>query len=110
MVRASEFRVVLTTTDTAASAERLAGELVERGLAACVNVVGPVRSIYRWQGRIVRDEERMLVIKTSAAKLEALADTLAELHGYDLPELLSLKVDGGSTAYLEWLAGCLAQD
>jgi periplasmic divalent cation tolerance protein len=103
----SEYRVVLTTTDSASAAERLAGELVGRGLAACVNIVGPVRSIYRWEGRIVRDEERLLVIKSSAAKLPALEAALAELHHYDVPELLALKVEEGGPAYLDWLASCL---
>jgi len=107
MAEATDYRVLLTTTDSASSAERLAGELVGRGLAACVNIVGPVRSVYRWQGRIVRDEERLLVIKSSAAKFAALSEALAELHDYDLPELLSLKVEAGASAYLDWLAGCL---
>ncbi len=107
MPAAREFRVVLTTTDTPELAERLAGELVQRRLAACVNIVGPVRSVYRWQGEIVTDEERLLVIKTSAARLPALREAIVELHGYEVPELLSLTVDDGLPAYLEWLASCL---
>ena len=104
MAEATEFRLALTTTDTAASAERLAGELVERRLAACVNIVGPVRSVYRWKGRVVRDQERLLVIKTSAEKFAALSAALADLHGYDVPELISLKVEEGARPYLDWLA------
>jgi periplasmic divalent cation tolerance protein len=105
-----DFRVVLTTADSAELAATLARALVERRLAACVNVVGPVRSVYRWRGEIVSDEERILVIKTSAACFPRLRETIRELHTYEVPELLALAVADGDRTYLDWLAGCLADD
>jgi len=101
------FRVVLTTADSAELAERLAHALVERRLAACVNIVGPVRSVYRWKGEIVADEERLLLIKTASEQFEALREALRELHTYEVPEILALAVTAGDRPYLDWLAGCL---
>ena len=107
---AASFRVVLTTADSSELAERLARGLVERRLAACVNVVGPVRSVYRWQGEVVCDEERLLVIKTSALRLPALTEAIRELHTYEVPEVLALAVESGDRGYLDWLAGCVADE
>jgi periplasmic divalent cation tolerance protein len=101
------FRVVLTTADSAELAERLAHGLVERRLAACVNIVGPVRSVYRWKGEIVSDDERLLLIKTASEQFEALREALRELHTYEVPEILALAVEAGDRPYLDWLAGCL---
>jgi periplasmic divalent cation tolerance protein len=102
------FRIVLTTADSEELADRIARTLVERRLAACVNVVGPVSSVYRWKGEIVRDRERMLVIKTSAERFPELREAIRELHSYDVPEVLAIAVDDGDRAYLDWLAECLA--
>jgi periplasmic divalent cation tolerance protein len=102
------FRVVLTTADSPELAERLARELVERRLAACVNVVGPVLSIYRWKGEIVSDEERLLLIKTRSDRLDGVRRAIRELHTYDVPELLALPVEDGDRPYLDWLSSCLA--
>ncbi len=104
------FRVVLTTVDSAELAESLARGLVERRLAACVNIVGPIRSVYRWKGEVVSDEERLLVIKTSARRLPALSEAIRELHSYEVPEVLALAVEDGDRRYLDWLAGCVAED
>ena len=98
------FRVVLTTADSPELADKLARAIVERRLAACVNVVGPVRSVYRWKGEIVTDEERLLVIKSSAACFPRLRDAIRELHTYEVPEILALSVEDGDQPYLEWLA------
>jgi len=107
---AASFRVVLTTADSPELAESLARGLVERRLAACVNIVGPIRSIYRWQGRVVSDEERLLVIKTTACRFPALSEAIRELHSYEVPEVLALAVEAGDQRYLDWLAGCVAVD
>jgi periplasmic divalent cation tolerance protein len=101
------FRIVLTTADSEEIADRIAHTLVERRLAACVNVVGPVRSVYRWKGEIVSDQERMLVIKTSAARFPEVRETIRELHTYDVPEVLAIAVADGDRPYLDWLADCL---
>ena len=101
------FRVVLTTADSEELADRIARALVDRRLAACVNVVGPVRSIYRWKGEIVSDQERMLVIKTSSARFPEVRELIRELHTYDVPEVLAIAVEDGDRPYLDWLSDCL---
>jgi periplasmic divalent cation tolerance protein len=95
--------VALSTVGSAEDAERLARALVERRLAACVNVVPGVVSVYRWKGNVERDEERLLVIKTRAERLEALRRALVELHPYEVPELVALSVEAGHPPYLAWL-------
>jgi periplasmic divalent cation tolerance protein len=95
--------VALSTVGSAEDADRLARALVERRLAACVNVVPGVVSHYRWQGELQRDEERLLVIKTRAERIDALRDALRELHPYELPELVAFEITAGSEEYLKWL-------
>jgi periplasmic divalent cation tolerance protein len=95
--------VALSTVGSAEEADRLARALVERRLAACVNVVPGVVSHYRWQGELQRDEERLLVIKTRAERIGALRDALRELHPYELPELVAFEISAGSPEYLKWL-------
>jgi periplasmic divalent cation tolerance protein len=95
--------VVLSTVERAEDAERIARELVERGLAACVNVVPGLVSIYRWKGELERAEERLLLIKTRAERFEALREALVALHPYDVPEVLALPITEGHAPYLAWL-------
>jgi periplasmic divalent cation tolerance protein len=95
--------VALSTVATAEDADRLAKALVERRLAACVNVVPGVVSHYRFEGELHRDAELLLVIKTRAEKLDALRAALVELHPYDVPELVALEISAGHEAYLAWL-------
>jgi periplasmic divalent cation tolerance protein len=99
----SERLVALSTVATALDAERIATVLVERGLAACVNVVPGVTSIYRWKGAVERGPELLLVIKTRADRFEALREALVSLHPYDVPELIALPVEAGHPPYLAWL-------
>jgi periplasmic divalent cation tolerance protein len=96
--------VVLSTVSRPDDAERIAQTLVERRLAACVNVVPGVLSVYRWEGRIQRDVERLLVIKTTREKFEEMHHLLLELHPYDVPEVVALPVIGGNPSYLQWVA------
>lgn len=98
-----EVRVVLVTMPTAERAAELARALVEERLAACGNVVPGLRSIYRWEGRVVDEPEVLLVLKTTAARFEALRDRVLALHPYQVPEVLALPVDAGSAAYLAWV-------
>jgi periplasmic divalent cation tolerance protein len=99
----SERLVVLSTVGGAEEAERMARALVERGLAACVNLVPGVRSIYRWKGRVETEDEHLLVIKTRAERLPALKEALVALHPYEVPEALALPVEDGLAPYLAWL-------
>jgi len=94
---------VLCTCPDAATAQRLAGGLVERKLAACVNVLPAIRSIYRWQGEIQDDAEALMIVKTSRSAYAALEAWLIEHHPYDVPEVLAVPVLQGSAAYLEWV-------
>jgi periplasmic divalent cation tolerance protein len=96
-------QIVLTTCPDAASAERLARILVEEGLAACVNILPPMRSIYRWKGKIEDASELLLVIKSAAAHFPAIRDRLRALHPYELPEIIAVPIVDGLPAYLAWL-------
>lgn len=95
--------LVLTTVSDNSAAEELARVLVEERLAACVTVQAAMTSFYWWQGSIVRDRERQIVVKTTRDRLEALEQRLSALHAYQLPELLVIPVDGGSRGYLDWV-------
>lgn len=97
-------RLILSTAGSREEAERIAEALVERRLAACVNVVGPIRSIYRWQGTMERAEEFLLLIKSMAAQIAAVAAALKELHSYEVPECIEVPITAGSEAYLAWIA------
>lgn len=99
----SERVVALSTVGTAEDAERIARALVARRLAACVNVVSGLVSVYRWKGAVEREEERLLVIKTRADRLSRLGKALVSLHPYEVPELLTLAVEDGYPPYLAWL-------
>jgi periplasmic divalent cation tolerance protein len=98
-------RIVLTTVEQKRDADRLALQLVERRLAACVNIVGPIRTVYRWKGNISHEPEYLLVIKTTAEHATQLRSAFRELHPYELPECVELSVHGGSEDYLAWLTG-----
>lgn len=99
----SEALVVLTTCPDQDGAQRLAAELVEARLAACVNVIGGVQSTYRWQGKVERDGEVLLLIKTTTLAMEAVEAVVRERSNYELPEVLAVPVKDGSRAYLDWL-------
>jgi periplasmic divalent cation tolerance protein len=96
-------RIVLTTAGSQEEARKIAHGLVERRLAACVNIVGPTKSVYRWQGKVETAEELLLVIKTIAAAFPRVRDAIRELHSYEVPECVMLSVADGSEKYLRWL-------
>jgi len=106
---ATELRLALTTCGSRDIAERLAGTLVERRLAACVNVLPGVSSVYRWQGSIARDDEVLLLIKTAQQRLDAVGATIREISGYELPELVTLEISGDPD-YLAWVAAEVKED
>ena len=103
--RVSGRLVVLSAVGSEQDAERIAGALVGGGLAACVNVVPGVTSFYRWKGKIARDTEWLMVMKTTAGRFEALRDALVELHPYDVPEVVALSIEQGHAPYLDWIDG-----
>ena len=100
--------VVLTTCPDDGVAARIARDLVESGLAACVSRVGPVHSTYRWQGAIQDEPEVLLVIKTLGARYSELEMRLKSLHPYQVPEIIALPVSAGSVDYLRWLREAVA--
>ncbi len=96
-------RIILTTAGSREEAKKIAGALVERKLAACVNIVGPIDSVYRWKGAVESAQEWLLVIKTTATQFERVRDAIRELHSYELPECIVLAIEDGSAEYLEWI-------
>ena len=97
-------RIVLTTAGSQEEARKIGHALVEHRLAACVNILPQVGSIYRWQGKIETAEEWLLLIKTQAELFDRVCDAVKELHSYDLPECVMLEVTAGSQEYLDWIA------
>src|SRR5262245_64574222 len=95
--------LILTTVPDAEMGRRIARALVEERLAACVNVHGPMTSVYRWRGAVEEESELQLAIKTTSVRIDAVRRRVAELHSYELPEFLVLSVAGGSDRYLDWL-------
>src|SRR5688572_33463800 len=97
--------VVMTTVGTEEQANLIAREIVARRQAACVNIVPGIRSIYRWKGKICKDGELLLIVKTLEGEFEGIMATIRELHSYELPEILSFSVSHGERRFLEWIAG-----
>ncbi|NRA96378.1 MAG: divalent-cation tolerance protein CutA [Planctomycetes bacterium] len=101
----TNIRVVLVTAPDEEVAAALARSVVEAGLAACVNRVSGVRSVYSWEGQLHDAAEVLLVMKTTAERLDALTSKVEEEHPYDCPEVIALPVVGGAAAYLDWVRG-----
>jgi len=99
----SEAIVVLVTCGSEEEAAKIANSLVEERLAACVNMISPVRSIYRWEGKIWDEKEWMLIIKTQKKRFEELEKKVKSLHSYSVPEIIALPVVEGFASYLKWL-------
>ena len=95
--------VVLVTSGSEEEAIKIANSLVEEGLAACVNIISPVRSIYRWEGKIWDEKEWLLIIKTQQKRFEELERKVKSLHSYSVPEIIALPVVEGFAPYLKWL-------
>lgn len=99
----SHFVLILTTLPFDADAETFARTLIEERLAACVNILLPMQSIYRWEGAVEQAEERQLIMKTAGDKVEELKKRVMELHPYEVPELLVIPVADGGDDYLGWI-------
>jgi periplasmic divalent cation tolerance protein len=97
--------LVLTNVPDRAAAERIADALIAGQLAACVNILAPCRSVYRWKGAVQHDEEHPILIKTTAERYPALERALRAAHPYELPEIIAVPIERGLPAYLAWVAG-----
>lgn len=100
----TDYVQVQTTTERREEAEAIAGELVAQRLAACVQIVGPITSTYRWQGQVERADEWLLLIKTTGAMCERVEEAIRHLHPYEVPEIIALPIERGSEGYLGWVA------
>ncbi len=96
-------RIVLSTVGSEEEARKIARALVERRLAACVSIVPQVTSIYRWQESVEEAREWLLMVKTTAANFERVREAISDLHSYEVPECLCIKIEDGSAAYLQWI-------
>ena len=96
--------LVITNLPDRAAAERLADLVIARNLAACVNLLAPCRSVYRWKGAVQHDEEHPMLIKTTRERYGALEQALREGHPYELPEIIAVPIERGLPAYLDWVA------
>jgi periplasmic divalent cation tolerance protein len=101
--KSREELVVFVTTPSRDQAVAIAKNIVNDRLAACVNIVPAIDSIYRWEGKIARDAETLMIIKTTADSYDALEKRVIELHSYDTPEVIALRINRGSEKYLNWL-------
>jgi periplasmic divalent cation tolerance protein len=96
-------RIVLTTTGSEEEARKIARHLIENRLAACVNIIPQIESIYRWQGKVESSREWLLLAKTTQERFPAVRDAIRKLHSYDLPECVAINIEDGSSDYLQWL-------
>ncbi|MBV9190962.1 MAG: divalent-cation tolerance protein CutA [Betaproteobacteria bacterium] len=96
--------LVVTNLPDRAAAERLADTVIAKNLAACVNILAPCRSVYRWKGAVQHDEEHPMLIKTTQERYGALEQALREGHPYELPEIIAVPIERGLPAYLDWVA------
>ena|ERR1041385_1230746 len=101
--------LVLSTAGSQDEAKKIATILVERRLAACVNIVPRIQSVYRWEGKIESSEEFLLLIKTIRVREEALRSAIRELHSYELPEFIVISIESGSAEYLKWIEECVRE-
>ena len=95
--------IIFVTASNSEEASRIASSLVEERLAACVNIVSNIESVYRWQGEVTRDTETLMIIKTTGERYAGLERRVKELHSYTTPEIVALRIERGSNAYLDWL-------
>ncbi len=105
----SKTLLVLCTCPDEETARRIAAALVGEGRAACVNIVGPVRSVFSWKGEVCDESELLLMAKTTEAAYAALEARIAELHPYDVPEVIAAPVTAGARAYLDWVANSVTK-
>src|SRR3569832_640921 len=98
------YSLILSTASAKVEAQEIARALVERKLVACVNIVGPIDSIYRWKGEVETSQEFLLLMKTEAEKFQAVREAIKALHSYEVPEVIQLPIENGLTSYLSWIS------
>lgn len=98
-----ELRVVFCTIDRLEAAKKIANTLISEKLAACVNIIPKIYSVYQWKGEIVEDEEYLMIIKTRESLFEKLKKRINELHSYEVPEIVSFEIIDGAKPYLDWI-------
>jgi periplasmic divalent cation tolerance protein len=103
-------RIVFTTAGSEDEANKIARHLVERRMAACVNIVPQITSIYRWKENVEEAREWLLIVKTTAAAFEAVRDAIAELHSYEVPECICLTIEDGTPSYLDWIGESVSME
>lgn len=96
-------QIVLCTVGSEEEGRKIGRHLVEHRLAACVNILPQIESIYRWQGKVESSREWLLLVKTTAEKFPSVRDAIRALHSYELPECIALKIEDGSAEYLQWI-------
>jgi periplasmic divalent cation tolerance protein len=99
----SDEKLIISTAGSREEASRIAQTLVAEKFAACVNIVGPIESVYRWQGKVENAEEFLMLVKTTQARSSAAMSRIRELHSYEIPEAIALDIDSGSPEYLKWI-------
>ena len=102
--------IVLVTTSSNDEAATIAHSIVSERLAACVNIVGEIQSVYRWEGKVSRDREALMIIKSTDERYPELERRIKELHSYSTPEVVALRIDRGSEQYLNWLRDSTTND
>ena len=100
----SDEKLVISTAGSKDEASKIAAVLVGEQIAACVNIVGPIESLYRWQGTVETAQEFLLLVKTMSARSADVIKRIRELHSYELPEAIEVNIEGGSADYLKWIA------
>ena len=98
------YSLILSTASAKEEAQEIARALVERKLVACVNIVGPIDSIYRWKGEVESSQEFLLLMKTEAEKFQAVREAIKALHSYEVPEVIQIPIENGLTSYLSWIS------
>lgn len=109
MTKKKQYAVLYCTTNSIEDAEQIATALVERRLAACVNIIPSITSVYRWEDKICRDAEVLMVIKTQESRIPKVEEAIRSLHSYQTPELIALPVKYGMKEYLKWIDASLAR-
>ena len=105
----SDEKLIISTAGSREEASRIATALVSEQLAACVNILGPIESIYRWQAKVEIAQEFLMLVKTTAARSSEAVVRIRELHSYDLAEAIEVGIEGGSAEYLKWIAESVRQ-
>ena len=100
--------IILTTVSSKKEAELIGSKLIDKELAACVNIIPNIKSIYRWEGKINKDSEYLLIIKTVKRAEEDVFENIRKLHSYNTPEMISIPITGGKKSYLNWLSKSVA--